>query len=174
MDEYAYIIIEKMGFSSRVELKKKRVPSSQKKQGTIMAMDKLDHICQVRKGTTPQNFTFMTFLFYKNPRYQLRLKDGFTRTVDVTQNIRHFQHSNASIKVGSNRKLKREMPDSVLADQMGPSHWKTRQGSEQLEGVVNNAIKSHLENCHAFKPTWNCQLTLVHDSLTFCTFRLTL
>jgi len=49
------------------------------------------------------------------------------------------------------------MPDSVLADQMEPSHWKTRQGSEQMEGVMNNAIKSCLENCHAFKPTGNCQ-----------------
>jgi len=136
-------------------------------------MDKLDHNCQVRKETTPQNFTFMTFLFYKNPCYQPRLKDGFIRTVDVTQNIRHFQHSNAIIKVGSNKKLKREMPDSMLADQMGPS-WKTRQRSEQLEGVMNNAIKSHLGNCHAFKPTGNCQLTLVHDRLTFCTFRCTL
>jgi len=66
------------------------------------------------------------------------------------------------------------MPDSMSANQMGPSHWKTRQGREQLEGVMNNAIKSRLENCHAFKPTGNCQLNLVHDRLTFCTFRCTL
>ena len=57
---------------------------------------------KIRKGTSPQNFTFMTCLFYKNPHYQLRLKDAFIRTVDVTQNIRHFQHSNAIIKATKN------------------------------------------------------------------------
>jgi len=57
-----------------------------------MAIDKPDHYCQVGK-----ELNFMTCLIYKNPCYQLGLKDGLNRTVDLTWNIRHFKRSNAMI-----------------------------------------------------------------------------
>jgi hypothetical protein len=95
MDEYAYMIIEKMGFSSHVEIKKKkRYPVLKKKKGLSWPQTSSTTIVRQEK----KRLTFMTCLFYKNPCYQLRLKDGLIQTVDLTWNIRHFKHSNAMIK----------------------------------------------------------------------------
>jgi cytochrome c-type biogenesis protein CcmH/NrfF len=99
---------------SKKTVRKKKVPSSQTKESTIMAIEKARPQTSARKGNN-STIHHQTCLFYKDPCYQLRRKDQLIRTVDVTQNIRHFKCSNAKIRVvSSNSKLKREMFNSMV------------------------------------------------------------